>query len=34
VVKPGRRVAFGAADVRAADGAILATASGTCLVMA
>jgi uncharacterized protein (TIGR00369 family) len=34
VVKPGRRIAFGEADVRDASGAILATASGTCLVMA
>ena len=33
VTKPGRRVAFGEADVRDAAGAIYATASGTCLVM-
>jgi uncharacterized protein (TIGR00369 family) len=33
VVKPGRRVAFGEADVRDADDKIVATASGSCLVM-
>ncbi len=33
VTKPGRRVAFGEADVRDAAGTIYATASSTCLVM-
>ncbi|MEP7019207.1 MAG: PaaI family thioesterase [Pseudonocardiales bacterium] len=33
VVKPGRRVAFADGDVRDADGKIVATASGSCLVM-
>jgi uncharacterized protein (TIGR00369 family) len=33
VTKPGRRVAFADADVRAADGKVLATASGSCLIM-
>lgn len=33
VTKPGRRVAFGDADVRDANGKIVATASGSCLVM-
>ena len=33
VTKPGRRVAFAEADVRDPSGAILATASSTCLVM-
>ena len=33
VVKPGRRVAFAEADVRGPDGAVLATASSSCLVM-
>jgi uncharacterized protein (TIGR00369 family) len=33
VVKPGRRVAFAEGDVRDGDDKILATASGTCLVM-
>jgi uncharacterized protein (TIGR00369 family) len=33
VVKPGRRVAFGAGDVRDADGVVVATATGSCLVM-
>ena len=32
-VKPGRRVAFAEADVRGPDGAVLATASSSCLVM-
>jgi uncharacterized protein (TIGR00369 family) len=34
VTKPGRRVAFAEADVRDADGKLVATASSTCLVMA
>jgi uncharacterized protein (TIGR00369 family) len=34
VVKPGRRVAFGEADVRDADGKVVATGSGSCLIMA
>ena len=33
VTKPGRRVAFAEADVRDPSGALLATASSTCLVM-
>jgi len=33
VVKPGRRVAFADADVRDSDDKIVATASGSCLVM-
>ncbi|PZS15947.1 MAG: aromatic compound degradation protein PaaI [Pseudonocardiales bacterium] len=33
VTKPGRRVAFVEGDVRDATGKIVATASGTCLVM-
>lgn len=33
VVKPGRRVAFAEADVRDGDGNIVATGSGSCLVM-
>jgi len=33
VIKPGRRVAFADGDVRDADGKIVATASGSCLVM-
>lgn len=33
VVKPGRRVAFAEADVRAPDGKVIATASSTLLVM-
>jgi uncharacterized protein (TIGR00369 family) len=33
VVKPGRRVAFGAADVRDGDDKVVATATGSCLVM-
>ena len=33
VTKPGRRVAFAEADVRDADGKVLATASSTCLIM-
>jgi uncharacterized protein (TIGR00369 family) len=34
VVKPGRRVAFGAAEVTDADGKPVATATGSCLIMA
>jgi uncharacterized protein (TIGR00369 family) len=34
VTKPGRRVAFAEGDVRDAAGKVLATASGSCLVMA
>jgi uncharacterized protein (TIGR00369 family) len=34
VVKPGRRVAFAEADVRDPDGKVVATGSGTCLVLA
>lgn len=34
VVKPGRRVAFAEGDVRDAAGKIVATATGSCLVMA
>jgi uncharacterized protein (TIGR00369 family) len=33
VTKPGRRVAFVDGDVRDASGAIVATASGSCLIM-
>jgi uncharacterized protein (TIGR00369 family) len=33
VVKPGRRVAFAEGDVRDADDKVLATASGSCLIM-
>lgn len=33
VTKPGRRVAFAEADVRDAEGVVLATASSTCLVI-
>jgi uncharacterized protein (TIGR00369 family) len=33
VTKPGRRVAFAEGDVRDAAGKILASASGSCLVM-
>jgi uncharacterized protein (TIGR00369 family) len=33
VAKPGRRVAFADADVRDAEGTLLATGTGTCLVM-
>ncbi len=33
VTKPGRRAAFAAADVRDAEGRVLATATSTCLVM-
>jgi uncharacterized protein (TIGR00369 family) len=33
VVKAGSRVAFAEADIRDAEGKILATASGTCLIM-
>ncbi|HEV7193557.1 MAG TPA: PaaI family thioesterase [Jatrophihabitantaceae bacterium] len=33
VTKPGRRVAFAEADVHDAQGKIVATASGTCLLM-
>ncbi|MFF2556519.1 PaaI family thioesterase [Nocardia sp. NPDC058058] len=33
VTKPGRRVAFAEADVRDADGTMLATATSTCLVI-
>jgi uncharacterized protein (TIGR00369 family) len=33
VTKPGRRVAFADADVRDAEGTLLATGTGTCLVM-
>jgi uncharacterized protein (TIGR00369 family) len=33
VTKPGRRVAFADGEVRDADGKLLATASGSCLVM-
>ena len=33
VVKPGRRVAFGAGEVRDADDKVVATATGSCLVM-
>jgi uncharacterized protein (TIGR00369 family) len=34
VTKPGRRVAFAEGDVRSADGSLLATASGSLLIMA
>jgi uncharacterized protein (TIGR00369 family) len=33
VTKPGRRVAFADGDVRDANGTVLATATGSCLVM-
>ncbi len=33
VVKPGRRVAFAEGDIRGADGKVIATGSGSCLVM-
>jgi uncharacterized protein (TIGR00369 family) len=33
VVKPGRRLAFAEADVRSADGKVVATASSTLLIM-
>jgi uncharacterized protein (TIGR00369 family) len=33
VVKPGRRVAFGAGEVRDAEDKVVATATGSCLVM-
>jgi uncharacterized protein (TIGR00369 family) len=33
VVKPGRRVAFAEADIRDADDKVVATASGSCLVI-
>jgi uncharacterized protein (TIGR00369 family) len=33
VTKPGRRVAFADADVRDATGQVVATASGSCLIM-
>ena len=33
VVKPGRRAAFADGEVRDAEGRVVATASGTCLVM-
>jgi acyl-coenzyme A thioesterase PaaI-like protein len=33
VTKPGRRVAFADGEVRDTDGKLLATASGSCLVM-
>ena len=33
VTKPGRRVAFADGDVRDAAGAIIATASGSCLII-
>ncbi len=33
VVKSGRRIAFGEADVRDGEGTIVATAASTCLVM-
>ncbi|MFD8491680.1 PaaI family thioesterase [Amycolatopsis sp. NPDC059657] len=33
VVKPGSRIAFAEADLRDADGKLLATASSTCLIM-
>jgi len=32
-VKPGRRVAFADGDVRDGEGNIVATGSGSCLVM-
>ncbi len=34
VSKPGRRVAYAEGEVRSADGKVLATASGSCLIMA
>ena len=34
ITKPGRRVAFADGEVRDASGKLVATASGTCLVMA
>ena len=33
VIKPGRRVAFAEGDVRDADDKVLATASGSCLII-
>lgn len=33
VTKPGRRVAFAEGDVRDPEGKVLATASGSCLIM-
>jgi uncharacterized protein (TIGR00369 family) len=33
LTKPGRRVAFAEGEVRDPDGKLLATASGTCLIM-
>ncbi|WP_460717887.1 PaaI family thioesterase [Nocardia heshunensis] len=33
VTKPGRRVAFAEADLRDADGTLLATATSACLIM-
>lgn len=33
VTKPGRRVAFGAAELRDDEGRLIATATGSCLVM-
>ena len=33
VVKPGRRVAFAEGDVRDPDGKVVATGSGSCLIM-
>lgn len=33
VTKPGRRVAFAEADVRDPNGKVVATASGSCLIM-
>ena len=33
VTKPGRRVAYADGDVRDASGAIVATASGSCLII-
>ncbi|WP_327141590.1 PaaI family thioesterase [Nocardia sp. NBC_01327] len=33
VTKPGRRVAFAEADVRDAEGALLATATSSCLIL-
>jgi len=33
VTKPGRRVAFGEGEVRDADGRLIATATGSCLII-
>jgi uncharacterized protein (TIGR00369 family) len=33
VIKPGRRVAFADGEVRDSDGKLVATASGSCLIM-